>query len=260
MKIQNNLTKYLQNNSQNLLTIYFTAGFPNLDDTSIILEALIKNQADIIEIGMPFSDPIADGEVIQQTNQIALKNGMSIEKLFEQLEKTPIKTNKPILLMGYLNPVWQFGIENFCQKAAKLGIDGLILPDMPLEEYENEYQNIFEKYNLSAVFLITPQTTTERIKKIDQLSNGFIYAVSQSSTTGKTSSITTEQTDYFQKIKNMELKNPFLIGFGIKDKQDFQKVCQYAAGGIIGSAFLKHLQENKTNLAADIAVFLDKYK
>lgn len=257
--IQNNLTKYLAKKYQNLLTIYFTAGFPQLEDTNIILENLLKNQVDIIEIGMPFSDPIADGEVIQKTNQIALNNGMSIDKLFLQLENRTFKTEKPILLMGYLNPVWQYGIENFCKKAASLGIDGLILPDMPLEEYENDYRLIFEKYNISSVFLITPQTTEERIRKIDNLSNGFIYAVSQSSTTGNTTSITTEQIHYFEKLKNMALKNPFLIGFGIKNKEDLALVSQYAAGGIIGSAFLRYLQESKENLEDNITNFLNKF-
>jgi tryptophan synthase alpha chain len=257
--IQNRLTQLFQTKKQNILTIYFTAGFPQLNDTNLILETLERSGADIIEIGMPFSDPIADGEVIQMSNQAALQNGMTIARLFEQIADFRKKVQIPVLLMGYLNPVLQFGIEQFCQKAAEVGIDGFILPDLPIQEYLSEHKPLFEKYNLSNIFLITPQTVEDRIHLIDENTEGFIYAVSTSSTTGRTSTISENQTAYFARLQNLNLKNPFLIGFGISDKVSFEQACQYASGAIIGSAFIKMLQESN-NVEADIEHFIKKIK
>jgi tryptophan synthase alpha chain len=202
----NRIDKLFHEKKSNILTIYYTAGFPQKDATVPILETLARNGVDLVEIGMPFSDPLADGETIQRSSEIALKNGMTTQLLFEQLQNIRQKVQIPLVLMGYLNPVLQFGVENFCQKCAEVGIDGLILPDLPLQEYEQEYQNLFEKYNLYPIFLITPQTSEARIKA-------------------------------------MNLKNPLQIGFGISDAESFQKACQYAQGAIIGSAFIKYIQE-----------------
>jgi tryptophan synthase alpha chain len=257
--IQNRLTQLFQTKKQNILTIYFTAGFPQLNDTHLILETLAQSGADIIEIGMPFSDPIADGEVIQMSNQSALQNGMNIARLFEQLADFRQKVQIPVLLMGYLNPVLQFGMAQFCQKAAEVGIDGFILPDLPIQEYLSEHKPWFDKYNLSNIFLITPQTAEERIHWIDANTEGFIYAVSTSSTTGRISSISEDQTAYFNRLKNLNLKNPFLIGFGISDKPSFEQACRYASGAIIGSAFIKML-EKSPDLGADIQAFIQKIK
>jgi tryptophan synthase alpha chain len=230
-----------------VLSVYCTAGFPQLEDTLTVMKALRENGADMIELGMPYSDPLADGPVIQASNTIALKNGMRISKLFDQLKGF---RNKPplgglgVFLMGYMNPILQYGFENFCADAAAVGIDGLILPDLPEYEYETEYGAIIKKYELDFVFLVTPETSDERVKKLDQLSNGFLYAVSSSSTTGKDKNMADVKT-YLQKIKNLKLKNPVLVGFGIKDKQTFEAACENANGAIIGTAFIKALE--KTN-------------
>lgn len=241
----NRLTNLFQTKSNNILNVYFTAGFPNLNDTVPILEALEASGVDLIEIGMPYSDPIADGPTIQESNQVALNNGMTIKLLFEQLAGMRAKINVPIVLMGYLNPVLQFGIEAFCQKCQEVGIDGLILPDLPITEYKEEYKAIFDKYNLLNTFLITPQTTENRIRQIDELTEGFIYVVSSSSITGAKSGISENQENYFERINAMNLKNPRLIGFGISDNKTFTKACQYAQGAIIGSAFIKALEQNE---------------
>jgi len=231
-----------------LLSVYFTAGFPELDDTTRILSELEKAGADMIEIGIPFSDPLADGPTIQHSSEVALKNGMNLNLLFGQLNKSEISNSQSaILLMGYLNPVLQLGIENFCRKANEAGISGVILPDLPLEEYLSEYKMIFEKYNLKNIFLITPQTSEKRIRMIDKNSDGFIYAVSSASTTGTKMGIDSEKEKFFQRIKKMNLKNPVMIGFGISDKESFSKACEYANGAIIGSAFIKAL-ENKISV------------
>lgn len=253
--MNNRLTNLFAQKQDNLLTIYFTAGYPSLNQTIEVAEATAKSGADIIEIGMPFSDPIADGETIQQSNQKALNNGMNLQLLFEQLQHLRKEVQVPVLLMGYLNPVVQFGLEKFCQQAAAVGIDGLILPDLPMEEYEEIYRPIFEQYNLSNVFLITPQTSEERIRKIDELTNGFIYMVSSASTTGKTGAISEEQVAYFERIAQMNLKNPRLIGFGISDKTSYDKACANANGAIIGSAFIKALA-NGENVSVDIHSFI----
>jgi tryptophan synthase alpha chain len=253
--LNNRLTQLFKNHPQDNLAVYFTAGYPQLTDTQAILEALEENKVNIIEIGMPFSDPVADGEVIQMSNQQALQNGMTIIKMFEQIQNLREKISIPVVLMGYLNPVMQFGIEKFCQKAAQVGIDGVILPDLPLQEYLDEYKPIFEKNNLSNICLITPQTADERIRLIDDNTDGFIYAVSSSSTTGSTKGISDSQIAYFERIKALHLKNPFMIGFGISDKESYQRACTYANGAIIGSAFIKTLQ-NSQNLKSDIQNFV----
>jgi tryptophan synthase alpha chain len=231
---------------QKVLNVYCTAGFPKLDSTLEVMQALQNNGADLIELGMPYSDPLADGEVIQQSGAVALHNGMTISKLFEQLKdlrspNSPLWVGGiPVILMGYMNPVMQYGFENFCAKAAEVGIDGLILPDLPMYEYESEYGAIIRKYNLNLIFLVTPETKEERVRKIDELSSGFLYAVSSSSTTGNNKDIS-EQESYFQKLQQMDLKNPILVGFGIKDRQTFEAACKYTNGAIIGSAYIKAL-------------------
>ena len=231
---------------KNILSIYFTAGFPHLNDTAAILNALKEHGADMIEIGMPYSDPLADGPVIQNSSMQALKNGMTIKILFEQLSqfhKNNEQTkNVPLILMGYLNPVLQYGFEKFCVDAKNAGITGIILPDLPIIEYENEYRKILEDNGLDFIFLITPETSEERIIKIDSLSNGFIYAVSSSSITGRNTDMKAQE-NYFQRIKNMNLKNKVLIGFGIKDRGTFQQACQYASGAIIGTAYIKSIEK-----------------
>lgn len=241
----NRIEKLFQEKKSNILTIYCTAGFPEKEATIPIIEALEQNGVDLIEIGMPFSDPLADGETIQKSSEIALKNGMTVQVLFEQLQNIRQKVSIPLVLMGYLNPVLQFGVENFCKKCAEVGIDGLILPDLPLHEYEEHYKTLLEQYNLFPIFLITPQTSEARIKAIDSLSKGFIYVVSQASTTGTKSGISEEQETYFRRIQAMQLQNPLQIGFGITDTDSFRKACQYAQGAIIGSAFIKYIQGRK---------------
>ena len=243
----NRIDQLFSQKKENILSVYFTAGFPKLNDTIPILESLAKNDVDLVEIGIPFSDPLADGPVIQESSRVALENGMNIKLLFQQLSSLPPATkNLPLILMGYLNPVMQFGIENFCREANKVGIAGVILPDLPIDVYQNEYKTIFEKYNLKNIFLITPQTSDERIKFIDENSSGFIYMVSSASTTGVKNGIDVEKEKYFARIKSMKLKNPLVIGFGISDNKTFSKACEYANGAIIGSAFVKSLEKGNS--------------
>ncbi len=239
---KNRLTQLFQDKKDNLLNVYFTAGYPNLQDTVPILQELEAAGAHMVEIGIPFSDPLADGPTIQASNMIALENGMSVRELFRQLEGVREKVSMPIVLMSYLNPIMQFGFENFCAEAARVGADGLILPDLPFAEYEEEYQPILEKYGISLIFLITPQTSPDRIQQIDALSNAFIYMVSSASTTGSQIQSNEAQQAYFAKVKALKPKNPLLIGFGISDRDSFQMACQSATGAIIGSAFIKALQ------------------
>ncbi len=253
----NRIDELFQQKKNNILSIYFTAGFPDLHSTVPILELLAQNGADMVEIGIPFSDPLADGKTIQKSSQKALENGMSIAMLFEQLQNIRSKVQIPIVLMGYLNPVIQFGIEKFCQSCAQIGIDGLILPDLPLQVYQSEYQCIFEKYRLHKIFLITPQTSPQRIRTIDRLSRGFVYLVSQATTTGTKTGISEEQERYFAKIQAMNLNNPLLVGFGISDNESFQKACKYANGAIVGSAFIKHIEQN-TDLEKSVPTFMKK--
>jgi len=242
---------------RNILNIYFTAGFPQLNDTTRIVKALSEAGVDMIEIGMPFSDPLADGPTIQQSSQQALDNGMTLQLLFEQLKDVRKHTEVPLLLMGYLNPVMQFGIENFCRAAQEIGIDGLILPDLPMHEYLSEYKPLFEHYRLSNVFLITPQTAEARIRQIDELSQeAFIYMVSAASTTGAKKGFSDEQLAYFERIAAMRLKSPKLIGFGISNKATFQTACRYAEGAIIGSAFITLLSQS-ADIESDIWQFIN---
>ncbi len=240
----NRIDKLFKEKQENILSIYFTAGHPGEKTALEIIQSLEKHGTDMIEIGMPFSDPLADGPVIQASSQKALQNGMSIKKLFEELESVREKVQIPLLLMGYLNPVMQYGMEKFCEKAASIGIDGVILPDLPYDEYLAHYQNIFKKNGLYNIFLITPRTSAERIKMIDKTSQGFLYLVSSASTTGTKEKIIEAQEEYFQRIRAMELKNPGLIGFGISSRETFRKACHHASGAIIGSAFIKALEKN----------------
>jgi tryptophan synthase alpha chain len=235
---------FLQKN-KNVLSVYFTAGHPELNSTVIILDELQASGADMVEIGMPFSDPLADGPVIQDSSSKALKNGMSIKQLFEQLDDVRQKIQIPLLLMGYINPVIQYGIEKFCKKCKEIGIDGVILPDLPLDEYQREFKKYFEENDIRFIFLITPQSSDERIRLIDSLSKGFIYMVSSSSTTGAKGVIADNQVDYFKRIQSMNLKNPLVIGFGISNRETFEHACNYSRGAIIGSAFVKMLNDTK---------------
>lgn len=227
-----------------LLSIYFTAGYPNLGDTVSIIQELEKSGVDMIEIGLPFSDPLADGPTIQASSTQALKNGMTTEVLFEQLEDIRKTVEIPLLIMGYFNPILQYGVEAFCKQCQAIGIDGLIIPDLPVDVYHDDYKSTFEKYGLINVFLITPQTSDDRIRYIDSVSNGFIYMVSSASTTGTQSGFGEEQTNYFKRIANMNLNNPQIVGFGISNSETFAQATQYAKGAIIGSAFIKHLKHN----------------
>ncbi len=236
--------------SSKVLNIYCTAGYPHLGSTLKVMKALQDNGADIIELGMPYSDPLADGPVIQESGGVALQNGMTIKVLFEQLKSMrQIHSNYsagitvPVILMGYMNPVLQYGFEKFCTDASAAGVDGLILPDLPIREFETEYGPVIRKYGLDFIFLVTPETSEERVRKIDALSTGFIYAVSSSSTTGKDKNFSDVEL-YLQKLQQMQLRNPVLVGFGIKDKATFQSACKYANGAIIGSAYIKALDEN----------------
>ncbi len=250
----NRLEKLFVAKENSVLNIYCTAGYPKLNSTIEVLTALQINGADIIELGMPYSDPLADGEVIQSSSIVALRNGMTIEQLFGQLKNIRSSIQVPIILMGYMNPVLQFGIEKFCTKAKEVGIDGLILPDLPMYEFETGYKDLFEKNNLKFIFLITPETSEERIRKIDTLNCGFIYAVSSSSTTGKNKSIENQEY-YFKKLADMKLKNPVLVGFGIKDKATFIAACKHTNGAIIGTAYIKAL-ENSADIEQTTKEFL----
>ncbi|WP_319482221.1 tryptophan synthase subunit alpha [uncultured Draconibacterium sp.] len=243
--MNNRINQLFERKNENILSVYFTAGFPNLNDTVEIIQQLEKNGVDLIEIGMPFSDPTADGPTIQRTSEIALKNGMSIKVLFEQLKTVRESVSIPLVLMGYFNPVYQYGVEKFCQKCNEIGIDGTILPDLPLDEFDAEYKTIFERNNLHNILLITPQTSEARIRQIDDASEGFIYMVSSSSTTGAGKKVEDFHKDYFEHIQNMQLKNPRLIGFGISDNATYNNACKYASGAIIGSAFVSSFSKEQ---------------
>ncbi|MCQ4035010.1 tryptophan synthase subunit alpha [Kaistella montana] len=225
------------------LNIYFTAGIPKLEDTPEILRIIQSSGADFVEIGMPYSDPVADGEVIQKAHELALSNGMTIAKLFEQLKSVKSEINIPVILMGYINPVLSFGFEKFCEECAESGVSGLIIPDLPPIEFEKNYRQILEKYHLNFTFLITPEISDERILYLDSLSSGFLYAVSSSSTTGNSQKVVNNEA-YLSRISNLKLKNPVMIGFGIKNKSVFETITQKSAGGIIGTAFVKILMDN----------------
>ncbi|MFB6318201.1 tryptophan synthase subunit alpha [Saccharicrinis sp. FJH54] len=251
----NRIDQLFQEKQNNILSVFFTAGHPNLNDTAKIIRELETSGADMIEIGMPFSDPLADGPVIQKTSEQALKNGMNLNLLFEQLMEIRKSVSIPLLLMGYLNPVFKYGLERFARKCYEAGIDGLILPDLPLNEYQREFRALFQEYNLHNIFLITPQTSDIRIRQIDEISRGFIYMVSSASTTGTKSGINDQQNAYFKRIADLNLNTPRLIGFGIKDKKSFENACRYANGAIIGSAFIKAMEE-EGSLEQNIKTFI----
>jgi tryptophan synthase alpha chain len=240
----NRINKLFRSGKRDILSVYFTAGYPFLDSTSGIIRDLEHAGADMIEIGIPFSDPVADGPVIQESSAKALKNGMSMELLFRQIEDIRESVEIPLLLMGYLNPVLQFGVENFCKKCVATGIDGAILPDLPPEIYNDRYSVLFKKHDILNIFLIAPQTSSERIKYIDSVSTGFIYMVSSSSTTGIKKGFPEEQTDYFRRIAEMGINSPRLTGFGISDNSAFRTACRVSHGAVTGSAFIKILGEN----------------
>ncbi|WP_194777762.1 tryptophan synthase subunit alpha [Pararhodonellum marinum] len=256
----NRINNLFHTKNERVLSIYFTAGYPKLEDTLGIMEAIEEAGADIIEIGIPYSDPIADGPTIQESNLIALENGMSMKMLFGQLKDMRSTIHIPVVLMGYLNPIIQFGVEEFCAKCKEVGVDGLILPDLPMQQFLDEYKEIFESHGLRNIFLISPQTSEKRIREIDLYSNGFIYMVSSHSITGAKSGITEEQISYFERVKAMDLKNPRLIGFGISDQETFQKASQYSHGAIIGSAFIKILGQTPENQKEAIVAYLKKVK
>ncbi len=239
----NKINQLLEKKKQNILSVYFTAGYPALNDTEKIIIELEKAAVDLIEIGIPFSDPLADGPVIQKSSDKALKNGISLELIFEQLKDIRQKVKIPLILMGYLNPIIQYGIENFCRKTAEIGINGCIIPDLPLDIYQKEYRTIFEKNNLSNILLITPQTGPERLKTIDNATDSFIYMVSSAATTGTKAIDTNVLSKFSDKIRNTNIKSPKIIGFGISDKNSFKNACKYANGAIIGTAFIRAISE-----------------
>src|SRR5690606_4147773 len=255
----NRIDQLFKEKSTDILSIYFTAGFPELEDTRPIMRALEEAGADIIEIGVPYSDPVADGPTIQESNNIALQNGMSLRKLFAQLEGMREELKAPVVLMGYLNPIYQYGMEAFCKKCQEVGVDGIIVPDLPMQQYLEEFKEMFDQYGLRNTFLISPQTSEKRIREIDQFSDGFIYMVSSHSITGAKTGITDTQVNYFESVKAMDLKSPRLIGFGISDRQSFTKASSYSHGAIIGSAFIKVLQ-NEGNLEENVKSYIKGIK
>lgn len=244
--------------TKKILNIYCTAGFPNLDSTLSIMESLQSAGADMIELGMPYSDPLADGPVIQESSSRALENGMTIPRLFEQLQDMRKRIRIPVILMGYMNPVLQFGFEAFCAQAAAVGVTGLILPDMPPAEMEEKYQRILQQYGLNFSFLVTPETSDARVRYLDQLSSGFLYAVSSSSITGGAQGFGHLEV-YLDRLKKLNLKNPILVGFGVKDKSDFDLITQYADGAIVGSAFIKAIGQSR-DLNATIHQFVQSIR
>lgn len=249
LQIMNRINQIFKKERQGkkMLSIFFTAGYPQPDDTFKIIQDLEKSGVDFIEIGLPFSDPLADGPTIQDSSTAALKNGMTTIKLFDQLKEIRDSVKIPLIIMGYFNPILQFGVEKFCKKCGEAGIDGLIIPDLPVDVYTENYKSTFEKYDLKNIFLITPQTSDERIKFIDSVSDGFIYMVSSASVTGSTKGFGEETLNYFRRIAEMDLKNPRIVGFGISDKESFEQATEYADGAIIGSAFVKHLTVTGTS-------------
>lgn len=254
----NKLTNLFKQRQTGILNMYCTAGYPQLNSTVDVINALQNSGADIIELGIPYSDPIADGPVIQQSNMQALANGISLPVIFEQLNSIKENIQVPIILMGYMNPVLQYGIEKFCEDAEAAGVAGIILPDLPMYEFEIQYQQLFLRHSLCFIFLVTPETSEERIRQIDKLNTGFIYAVSSSSTTGSDKTISGE-TSYFKKLQDMKLINPVLVGFGIKDKKTFDDACAYTNGAIIGSAYINVLKST-TNIYLSTKEFINTVK
>lgn len=245
----NRIDALLQNATNPVLSIYYTAGYPDLNDTRPILNHLVESGVDLVEIGIPYSDPMADGPTIQQSGSVAIANGMTLRVLFDQLRDVRSEVQIPIILMGYLNQFMQFGIKDFLDEVKSSGVDGLIIPDLPIDIYEKEYQSIFEEVDVHVIFLITPQTSPERIRKIDQLSGGFIYMVSDASITGAKSEISPSQISYFKRIREMNLQSPLITGFGISNASTFQTASKYSQGAIIGSAFIKALKKNNLYLS-----------
>ena len=240
----NSIQKIFKQKDQNLLSIYFTCGYPKLNDTNKVIKSLEANNVDFIEVGLPYSDPLADGPTIQDSSQQALKNGINLDVVFEQLMEIKDSNKTPLVLMGYLNQMLKYGEDKFCEKVVECGIDTLIIPDLPMVEFENHYQELFNKYGLTSVFLITPHTSKERIYKIDNYTNAFIYVVASASITGAKGEISNQQIAYFERIKAMNLKSKLIIGFGISDNNTFTTACSYANGAIIGSAFIKSLKQS----------------
>lgn len=245
------VAKLLEQKSSNVLSIYFTSGFPELNDTTKVIQELSNGGVDFIEVGLPYSDPLADGPTIQDSSQKALKNGINLDIVFDQLMEIKESNPTPLVLMGYLNQMLKYGEDKFCQKVVECGIDTVILPDLPMVEYENHYQALFEKYGINNVFLITPLTSEERIRKIDSYTKSFIYMVASSSITGAKGEISQAQIDYFQRIQSMKLKSKLIIGFGISNHQTFSKACEYGNGAIIGSAFIRFLEEKGVEKISD---------
>lgn len=259
MNMENRLQVLFKKKKRDILSIFFTAGFPTKNDTHNIARYLEEAGADIIEIGIPFSDPVADGPTIQASNKIALEGGMTLQLLLEQLKEIRKEVKLPIVLMGYLNPVMQYGADQFIKDAKKAGADGLIIPDLPLAVFQEQYQALFQKEDLCMSFLISPTTSEERISKIDEVSTGFVYAVSASSTTGAKGDFRDEQIAYFEKLSKLKMQNPYLIGFGIHNYNTYNKACEYSAGAIVGSAFISML-EKSTSLKTDINDFILKLR
>jgi len=257
--MKNRIEELFKKKNGSVLSVFYTAGFPRLSDTVPIAVALEQAGADLIEVGIPFSDPVADGPTIQDSNKIALENGISVSLILQQVREMRSKVKLPIILMGYLNPVYQYGMDRFVREAAEAGADGFIFPDMPWHDYEKRYQNLFEAHGMLNIFLVAPTTLEDRIRKIDAASKGFIYAVSSSSTTGARKGFGEEQLQYFKRLKELKLNNPFLIGFGISDRDTFSSASTYGAGAIVGSAFINLLKESK-DLSNDITAFVKNIK
>lgn len=241
----NRINQLFSSNPRKLLSIYFCAGTPTLDGTAEVIRTLEKHGVDIIEIGIPFSDPMADGIVIQNAATQALRNGMSLRLLFNQLQDIRRDVKIPLILMGYLNPIMQFGFENFCRECAGCGIDGVIIPDLPFRDYQEQYRPIAERHDIKVIMLITPETSEERVREIDEHTDGFIYMVSSAATTGAQQDFDERKRSYFRKIETMKLRNPRMVGFGISNKATFDAACEHASGAIVGSRFVSLLEEEK---------------
>lgn len=257
--VMKNRINNLLNNKDNILSIYFTAGYPGLHDTVEVIQELAGNGADLLEIGVPFSDPVADGPTIQHSNTVAIENGMTVKLLFDQLKDIRKSVDLPLIMMSSLNPIMQYGFENFCKKCKEIDVDGLIIPDLPVEEYINNYKVIVEENQLRNIILVTPASTDDRIRLVDESTDGFIYMVSSSSTTGENKNFTSDFEKFARRLKAMNLKNPLITGFGIKDKNSFDQVCQFSKGGIIGSAFVKAIGETQ-DIDFNIKKFMIQFK
>jgi len=251
----NNLLK----KKENILSIYFTAGYPSLNDTTGVIKKLVETGADLLEIGVPFSDPVADGPTIQHSNTVAIENGMTVKLLFDQLNDIRKEVDVPLIMMSSLNPIMRYGFENFCKKCKEIGIDGLIIPDLPVEEYVEHYKSIVEENGLRNIILVTPSSTDERIRLVDESTDGFIYMVSSSSTTGENINFTSDFETFAKRLSGLNLKNSLITGFGIKDKKSFDQVCKFSKGGIIGSAFVKAVAETQ-DVSKNIEKFMIQFK